>query len=211
MKELIKITEQNGKKAVSARELHAFLESNRQFTDWIKYRIQQYDFIENIDYVSFSQICQNGGRSIEYALTVNMAKELSMVEGNAKGKQARQYFISCEQKVINQLRQAAVSGARSDFVSLIERFPDVHFTIKGGDLIGFADYLVNKTRRDLEQMITDANSETYPSPDQVAKILNVDKSTLWRWQKKGYLIPLKIGYKSRYKMSDVKRILEGGK
>ena len=98
MNELIKITEYDGKRAVSARELHSFLECNRQFTDWIKYRINQYGFIENVDYVSFSQICENGGRSIEYALTVDMAKELSMVEGNEKGKQARQYFIECEKR-----------------------------------------------------------------------------------------------------------------
>ncbi|MDR2385542.1 MAG: helix-turn-helix domain-containing protein, partial [Tannerella sp.] len=67
----------------------------------------------------------------------------------------------------------------------------------------------NKTRKELEQQITDANTETYPSPDQVAKILDVDKSTLWRWRRNGYLIPIEIGGKRRYRMSDVKKILEG--
>jgi len=92
---------------VNARELHAFLESKRQFADWIKERIQSYNFLENQDFVSISQICEkpSGGRpTIEYHLTLDMAKELSMVEKNAKGKQARQYFIECER----QAKEAAL-------------------------------------------------------------------------------------------------------
>lgn len=100
MKDLIPIQENNGKKAVNARDLHIFLESKQQFADWIKNRIKQYDFIEGQDYVVFhnSMNNSNGGRpQIEYALSINMAKELSMVEGNDKGKQARRYFIQCEE------------------------------------------------------------------------------------------------------------------
>ena len=83
----------------------------------------------------------------------------------------------------------------------------VNITVNAGQLVEAIDYCINKTRRDLEQLITDANTETYPSTDQVSKILDVDKSTLWRWRKQGYLIPLEVGGKRRYKMSDVKRIL----
>jgi predicted site-specific integrase-resolvase len=61
----------------------------------------------------------------------------------------------------------------------------------------------------LEQQITDANTEAYPSSDQVAKILDVDKSTLRRWRKQGYLIPIKVGGKRRYRMSDVKKDFGG--
>ncbi|MDD3772281.1 MAG: helix-turn-helix domain-containing protein, partial [Weeksellaceae bacterium] len=68
-----------------------------------------------------------------------------------------------------------------------------------------------KTRKELEQQITDASTETYPSVDQVAKILNVSKTTLWRWDKSGYLKTIEIGGKRRYRMSDIKKILEGGK
>lgn len=98
MMELIKIEEKNGKKAVNARELHEFLGSKRNFSDWIKDRIRKYGFTENQDYTSLSQICENGGRSIEYALTLDCAKEISMVEGNEKGKIARKYFIDCERR-----------------------------------------------------------------------------------------------------------------
>ena len=100
MNALIPISEQDGKQAVNARDLHAFLESKRQFGNWISYRIKKYGLIENQDYCEvFNNFVKNpqGGRpQVEYALTLDCAKELSMVEGNAKGKEARQYFIECE-------------------------------------------------------------------------------------------------------------------
>jgi phage anti-repressor protein len=98
--ELIPIREKNGKRAVSARSLHAFLENKRQFVDWIKQRIEQYQFVENQDYQVFHNFVKNpnGGRpQDEYAISIEMAKELSMVENNAKGREARQYFIRCEE------------------------------------------------------------------------------------------------------------------
>lgn len=85
--------------AVSARSLHEFLEVKSKFIDWIKNRINKYDFIENQDFISISKNLENGGREIDYALTIDTAKELSMVEGNEKGKQARKYFIECEKQV----------------------------------------------------------------------------------------------------------------
>jgi phage anti-repressor protein len=99
MKELIKITEQDGRQAVSARELHAFLGSKQNFADWIKSRIKQYGLIENEDYVSLHKIMKRavgGSTRIEYALSVDCAKELAMVEGNEQGKRARRYFIVAE-------------------------------------------------------------------------------------------------------------------
>jgi excisionase family DNA binding protein len=52
--------------------------------------------------------------------------------------------------------------------------------------------------------------ETYPTPKQVCEILGVDNSTLWRWKRKGYLVPANVGGKVRYKMSEVKALLNGG-
>ena len=102
IQELLPISEKDGKKAVNARMLHAFLKSKREFSTWIKDRIQKYDFVENQDFVSFDEIVKREtGASIrtEYALSLNCAKEIAMVEGNVKGKQARQYFIECEQQL----------------------------------------------------------------------------------------------------------------
>ena len=107
MKDLIPISEHNGKKAVSARQLHAFLESKQDFSTWIKNRIEKYGLIKNQDYVSFHKIVERetgGSTRTEYALSIDCAKELSMVEGNERGKQARQYFIACEKKLKEQAK-----------------------------------------------------------------------------------------------------------
>jgi phage anti-repressor protein/phage antirepressor YoqD-like protein len=85
---------------VDGRTLHTFLDVGKDFTTWMKDRISQYGFDEGRDYVSdlFPNIGEKGqGRpSKEYHLTLDMAKELAMVERNAKGKEARLYFIECE-------------------------------------------------------------------------------------------------------------------
>jgi phage anti-repressor protein/phage antirepressor YoqD-like protein len=108
MKELIKIERQevDGQniQTVNARDLHSFLEVGKDFSNWIKSRIAKYEFKEGVDFVVItgSPVLANqngrGGdrRSIDYHLSLDMAKELSMVERNAKGKEARQYFIECE-------------------------------------------------------------------------------------------------------------------
>lgn len=83
---------------VNARDLHEFLGNGDHFSTWIQDRIAQYDFAEGRDYVTFSESAEKGRPRKEYALTLDMAKELSMVERNQKGKEARQYFIECERR-----------------------------------------------------------------------------------------------------------------
>ena len=103
MTELIKVTEQNGEQLISARELHEFLEVKSRFNDWIKNRIEKYDFEENQDFVTITKklVTAQGNESnyLDYILKIDMAKELSMVENNEKGSQARKYFIECEKKL----------------------------------------------------------------------------------------------------------------
>ncbi|MCX4025058.1 antA/AntB antirepressor family protein [Endozoicomonas sp. SM1973] len=97
---------------VNARELHSFLEVGRDYSTWIKNRIKQYKFEECQDFIL---IHQNGGtngkggdrRSVDYFITLDMAKELAMVERNEKGRQARRYFIECERQLKEKLQQEA--------------------------------------------------------------------------------------------------------
>ncbi|KAA6327992.1 hypothetical protein EZS27_023067 [termite gut metagenome] len=96
----------------------------------------------------------------------------------------------------------------NNLLELAKQCPNVNITITVGELVEANEALIQKTRKELEQLITDANTETYPSIEQVSKILDVNKTTLWRWQKQGYLIPIEVGGKRRYKMSDIKRILK---
>ncbi|QBY44163.1 antA/AntB antirepressor family protein [Arsenophonus nasoniae] len=118
---------------VNARDLHTFLESKQKFADWIKDRIQQYGFIESQDFIVILGKTPNGGRPAkEYHISLDMAKELSMVERNEKGKQARQYFIECERQaktathVIPQtlpdaLRLAAEMAEKVQHLSLVNK------------------------------------------------------------------------------------------
>jgi phage anti-repressor protein len=92
---------------VNARELHTFLELGRDFSNWIKARIAQYGFEEGEDFILIRQngrTKNQGGdrRSMNYFITLDMAKELAMVERNEKGKQARRYFIDCEKQLHEQ-------------------------------------------------------------------------------------------------------------
>lgn len=93
---------------------------------------------------------------------------------------------------------------------LLSENSNLNITINAGQLIEAINYCVNKTRKELEQQITDANTETYPSPKRVSEILDVDLSTLFRWNKKGYLCHIEVGGKRRYRSSDVNAILNGG-
>lgn len=114
-------------RTVNGRDLHAFLQAGRVFGAWIKGRITKYGFVENVDYVTVHVLrfpdresssfdlddeepassneeaeSAHGGarpqRVIDYFLTIDMAKELSMVENNEQGRLARRYFIDCERR-----------------------------------------------------------------------------------------------------------------
>lgn len=99
MNELIKIVRTDEKETVNARDLHEFLEVQSKFADWFRNRVEKYDFKEESDFVSVSKSLENGGRQIDYFVTIETAKELSMVENNEKGKIARKYFIECEKQL----------------------------------------------------------------------------------------------------------------
>lgn len=107
-KDMIKIVEtkisNEAIPTVNARELHSFLGVGKDFSSWIKGRIEQYEFIENIDYILLTQIGEQvhgGHNKIDYIISIDMAKELSMVEKTSKGREARKYFIECERRLYN--------------------------------------------------------------------------------------------------------------
>lgn len=82
-------------------------------------------------------------------------------------------------------------------------------SISINDLREWQKEAIEITKRELEEAVISDKVETYPTPKQVGEILQVDLTTLWRWNKKGYLVPLEIGGKRRYKMSEVKALMNG--
>lgn len=101
MQELIKVQVKNDQQLVSGRELHKFLEVSTRYNDWFE-RMCGYGFIENKDYVAITQkrVTVQGNQTTftDHELTVNMAEQISMLQRNDKGKQAREYFIQVEQQ-----------------------------------------------------------------------------------------------------------------
>ena len=95
MNELIKITYNKDRPAVSARDLHDFLEVKTAYKDWFP-RMCEYGFTEGEDFCSFLSESTGGRPAQDAVLTIDMAKELCMIQRNEKGKQARQYFLQIE-------------------------------------------------------------------------------------------------------------------
>ncbi len=164
---LIKIADStigsNTVQTVNARELHEFLEVSTRFNDWIRNRISDFNFTENQDFVSLTENLVSGGKRTEYHLSLDMAKELSMVERNEKGKQARQYFIECERRAksvaftIPQTYSAALRLA----ANLAE------------------ENLVLKPKADIADRI--ANSEGCLNIRDTAKALKMPEKKLFHW------------------------------
>lgn len=102
MGELIPIHNNDGAQAVMGRDLHKFLEVTTRYNDWIGRLIEKYGFVEGQDYVLKNEYVRgSNGREYEQAnhiLTLDLAKEISMVQNNDKGRQARRYFIECERR-----------------------------------------------------------------------------------------------------------------
>ena len=95
--------------SIDARKLHEFLLVKKDFSNWIKNRLK--DFIENEDYIRFAQKGEaNNATKIDYTITLDVAKHISMVERNAKGKEARQYFIDIEKQANNQTQQPKIDS-----------------------------------------------------------------------------------------------------
>lgn len=103
MNELIKtIKTDNGTVAVDGRALHEFLEVDTPYKDWFP-RMVEYGFVENVDFIGLAQKSakpQGGRPQLNHALSLDMAKELSMIQRSDKGRQARQYFIQMEKLVL---------------------------------------------------------------------------------------------------------------
>ncbi|WP_317993602.1 antA/AntB antirepressor family protein [Bartonella gliris] len=102
---------------VNARELHAFLEIGKDFSNWITDRIKKYNLLENQDFVCSPNLAskgRGGHNRKDYHLTLSVAKELSMLENNKKGREARLYFIECE-KLAKQAATPQIAAPQVDY------------------------------------------------------------------------------------------------
>ncbi|MDR0662577.1 MAG: antA/AntB antirepressor family protein [Spirochaetaceae bacterium] len=91
------VVERDGRQVVSARNLHTALDVGRDFSTWIKDRIEKYGFIEGKDFSPNLGKSTGGRPGIDYLLSGSMAKEIAMVENNEKGQAICQYLIKVEE------------------------------------------------------------------------------------------------------------------
>lgn len=199
MEELIPLNPNNETNPVSARDLHAFLESKKDFSDWIKAKIEKYDFQEDKDFTTV-QGKSNGGRpSIEYAITIPMAKELSMLESNKKGKMARQYFINCEE---NSKKSFAPITTADMF--MLQARVNKEYEVRMDRIESKIDQLIQeKEDAGKEILLLERSTEQMPEETLRAKILRIinqyQKATLKTYQDIWYLVYDRLYY--RYKIA----------
>lgn len=97
MNELIKVSYEKGNPTVLARQLHNFLDIKSHFKDWFP-RMCEYGFVEGFDFTPLIfEHPQNKQETIDYQLTIPMAKEICMIQRTEKGKLARTYFLKIEE------------------------------------------------------------------------------------------------------------------
>ena len=107
---------------VNARELHTWLGSGQHFANWIRGRIDQYEFEQDVDYIAINSSITSPP-TVEYHITLDMAKELSMVERSYKGREARKYFITCEVKLKEERAQRVLEY--QDRLAKLEAIPNL--------------------------------------------------------------------------------------
>lgn len=133
MNELIKVNYENERPTVSGRELHGFLEVGTEFRHWFP-RMCEYGFTEGVDYTPvIFEHPQNHQSTTDYQLTIEMSKEIAMIQRNEKGKQARQYFIALEKQwntpeaVMARALKMAETTIKTLQTTVIEQRPKVIF------------------------------------------------------------------------------------
>lgn len=131
MKELVAINEQTFgdelRQAVDARDLHVYLDVKRDFTSWVKERIDKFGFVDGVDYL-LTKIGEQHDSGLKYRsvyyLTLDVAKEFAMLHNNEKGRQARRYFIECEKqlKMVSPKPTASVLETSTEMLGLAKLF-----------------------------------------------------------------------------------------
>lgn len=123
MNELIKINYESDRPTVLARDLHEFLEVETPFNKWFS-RMCEYGFTDGADFQTFLSESTGGRPATDAQLTIDMAKEICMLQRNEKGKQARQYFLQLEREWNSP--EAVMSRALRMAEERLERFKTIN-------------------------------------------------------------------------------------
>jgi len=165
------------KQFVDARLLHRFLKTGRDFSTWIKNRIEEYDFKQNDDYIMKNDFTPNLGKNqkgrpnIEYLLTLDTAKELAMVERTEVGRQVRRYFIEVEKKYMEQF---AKYGQRLVFNQTVRFVKIAH----GTRFFSLADLVKSKHLSQKAYRVLRSNATKMPIVGSTGKVYCVPETAI---------------------------------
>lgn len=169
MTELIKVTYDNDRPVVSARELHDFLEVETPFNKWFP-RMCEYGFTEGQDFWTFLSESTGGRPAQEAVLTIDMAKEVCMIQRSEKGKRARQYFIQIEKdwNSPEKVMARALDIAHRELNTL--KAANAELTVQNSIMQPKADYFDELVDRNL-----------LTSFRETAKLLHIKQNTFIRY------------------------------
>lgn len=108
--EIVKVNYENERVTVLGRDLHKVLKIKTRYNDWFP-RMCEYGFVEGVDFYSFLSESEGRRPAQDHQLTIEMAKEICMIQRNEIGKEIRQYFIQLE-KVWNSPEQVMSRALR---------------------------------------------------------------------------------------------------
>lgn len=188
--------------AVNARDLHLFLEVKTRFNDWIRIRVQEFEFQEHRDFEVYSNSSNAFNQQLtpakEYALSLDMAKELAMVERNDRGKQARAYFLECERRA-NDPVQALLAMSRADTLALAAQLAREKEALKAQVI-------------EMEPKVAFCNAvasiEDGITVEAFAKVLGTGRNRMFEWlRQERFLMPGNLPYQ-RFLNEGIFRVIE---
>lgn len=190
---LIQVTSnEQGQQLVSGRELHEVLKVQQDFSDWIKKQLENVDATENEDFTLLKGRSNGGRPSVDYVLTLDIAKEICMcvgvsprtnLETKALSKQVRKYFIECEKQLTQQVPQ--ITAEDKSILTIIKS------TSQEERMMALIEYKEIVTKPLVEKIELDAPKvdafDTYMDKDglytvtNVSKLLNIKRKDLYQW------------------------------
>jgi anti-repressor protein len=176
--EIIKVaTNAQGNQVVSARELHQYLEVTERFSNWFDRQIQ-YGFIENQDFTGCKVFNTLAKQELQdYALILDCAKEISMIQRSDKGKKARQYFIECERK----LNESLLSQIPKTFSQAL------YLAAKAQEVIEQQQKLLEEQAPNVKAFKNVVDNSGYYTVDSLSDTVDIGRTKLykilrdWKW------------------------------
>ena len=172
--ELINVKNEDGKLLVSLRELHEKLGIKTQFTKWA-IRMFEYGFEENIDYIPVSQkrltVQGNETTFTDYIVTIDMAKEICMIQRSDIGKEFRKYFIECEKQLKEVVQKPLLSKEDELLISIAKATTKETQMIAVGE---YGRYKEEQVREKEVKPLQEENKILAPKADYTDRVLQAE-------------------------------------